>query len=77
MNAAQEAAFSAASGGAASSNMLFVIAAIVIVFLLVWFSWSSLKVLDRWRSGRSEFGHFGWHLVRAAMLVMVLAWWIN
>lgn len=77
MTPAQSAAFTAASGGQASEGVLLAVASIVIVFALTWLAWASVRFLERWRRGDSEFGDLAWYVIRGATLLSVLGWFIR
>jgi integrating conjugative element protein (TIGR03758 family) len=73
---AQDAAFTAGSNQIAS-NVSLVIASITITFVVLWVTWVGFAVFDRWRSGAIEYGEFAWYIVRAAMVLMVLGYFIR
>jgi integrating conjugative element protein (TIGR03758 family) len=77
MTPAMETAFTAASGGQASSAVLLTIAAIVILFAITWLAWACFQFFEGWRTGNSEFGHFAWYLIRGAMVISVLVYFVR
>jgi integrating conjugative element protein (TIGR03758 family) len=72
-----ETAFMAASGGQPSNAILLGIAAIVIMFAITWLSWTCFQCFERWRTGNAEFGSFAWYLIRGAMVISVLVYFVR
>lgn len=77
MTPAQEAAFTAAAGGPSSSALLLAVASIVAVMALTWLAWLALRLFDNLVSRNADLGELLWHLVRAAVVVCVLGWFVR
>lgn len=76
MTPTQTAAFAAASGQA--PNLLSLgIASIVIVFALVWLAYMSLQLFHAWRTGRAEMADIPWYVIRGAVVISVLIYFVN
>jgi integrating conjugative element protein (TIGR03758 family) len=77
MSPAQEAAFAAASGGQSSSALLTAIASIVMVLALTWLAWLALRLFERWTARRTDIAGLLWHLIRAAIVLSVIGWYVR
>lgn len=77
MTPTQVTAFTTASGGQAPNAILIVVASIVVVLALVWMSHTVLQLWDNWRTGGTEFGSLAWHVIRGAMILTVLVYFLH
>jgi len=77
MTPAQEAAFAAAAAGQSSSGLLLGIALIVAVFALTWLAWLALRLFDRWTRRGKDVSGVIWYVIRGAVAVSVLGWFIR
>ena len=71
------AAFQAGSGGTDPTKLVAVSAAIVAISLLLWMSWVSVTAFRAWMKGDGDFHDFIWPTLRAAMVAMLLGYYIR
>lgn len=76
MTSLQEAAFRAGSGLSADA-LLFAIAGSVAVLATLWVSWVALGSFRAWRAGDIEIYDLLWQVVRAAIVLMILGYYIR
>lgn len=72
----QEAAFRAGSGLPADA-LLFAIAGTVAVLATLWVAWVALGSYRAWRTGDIELYDLLWQVVRAAIVLMILGYYIR
>lgn len=76
MTSLQEAAFQAGSGISADA-LLFAIAGSVAVLATLWVAWVALGSFRAWRTGDIEIYDLLWQVVRAAIVLMILGYYIS
>ncbi len=76
MNSIQEAAFRAGSGIAAN-ELLFAIAGATAVLALLWVTWVAIGAFRAWRLGQIEIYDFLWQVVRAAIVLLILGFYVR
>ena len=76
MTEAQQAAFKAGSGLDASS-LLFAIAGSVSVFAILWVAWVTIGAFRAWRLGEIEIYDLMWQAMRAAIVLLILGYYIR
>lgn len=76
MTSLQEAAFGAGSGLSADA-LLFAIAGSVAVLATLWVTWVALGSFRAWRAGDIEIYDLLWQVVRAAIVLMILGYYIR
>lgn len=76
MNAVQEAAF-AAGAGVAAATVVTAIASIVLTLAFVWALWITLGSFRAWDSGQLPLIDFSWSVLRSAIVLMVLGFYVR
>lgn len=76
MTPAQTTAFSTASGQAPNA-ILLAVASIVITFALVWLAYMSFQMFHAWRTGGAEMADIPWYVIRGAIVISVLVYFVN
>ncbi|MCY3885545.1 MAG: TIGR03758 family integrating conjugative element protein [Gammaproteobacteria bacterium] len=76
MTSVQEAAFRAGSGLSADT-LLFAIAGTIAVLATLWVAWISLGSFRSWRAGDIDIYDLLWQVVRAAIVLMILGYYIR
>ncbi|MCY4142701.1 MAG: TIGR03758 family integrating conjugative element protein [Gammaproteobacteria bacterium] len=76
MSSAQEAAFRAGSGMPADM-LLFAIAGTIAVLATIWVSWVAIGAFRAWRVGDIEMYDLLWQVVRAAIVLLILGYYVR
>ena len=76
MNAAQEVAF-AAGAGVAATTVVTAIASMVLTLAFVWALWITLGSFRAWESGQLPLIDFSWTVIRTAIVLMVLGFYVR
>lgn len=76
MNSSQEAAFRAGSGVSADL-LLFSIAGSIAVLATIWVAWVALGAYRAWRVGHIEIYDLMWQVVRAAIVLLILGYYVR
>ena len=76
MTPAQTTAFAAASGQAPNA-ILLTVAGIVITFAMVWLAYLSFQMFHAWRAGSAEMADIPWYVIRGAVVISVLIYFVN
>ncbi len=76
MTSAQEAAFRAGSGLGADV-LLFAIAGTIAVLATIWVSWVAIGAFRAWRVGDIEMYDLLWQVVRAAIVLLILGYYVR
>lgn len=76
MTSLQETAFQAGSGLSVDA-LLFAIAASIAVIATLWVAWVAFGSFRSWRTGDIEIYDLLWQIVRAAIVLMILGYYIR
>lgn len=77
MNSDQIAVFDAATGGKSPGQVSLVIASIIITLFLLWVAWIAWGNFRSWHTGSASTFDMLWSILRAAILLSVLGFYIR
>jgi len=77
MSVAQVAAFTAATGGTTAADVSMTIRMVLAAVMLAWFGWLVFGAYKAWAGGQVESDDAMWWLLRGAIWVMAVTWFVN
>ncbi|MCY4096328.1 MAG: TIGR03758 family integrating conjugative element protein [Gammaproteobacteria bacterium] len=76
MNAQQRLAFEAGSG-IAPETLLLAIAGTTLTLAFLWVTWMTFGTFKAWQDGNASFFDLVWNVLRASIVLLVLAFYVR